>query len=392
MQNYLVNHEIPFHQLLANASYKLSLIAHWLIRVVFSSLFLFICLFPPVAMASKMTIKTTSATTSTPSRILSAKDFQALKLRGVNISSRNLLGDKDFQDLAASGAKLVRMSISLTRCPTCSTYGITSSDLAYAKQVVAYGAKLGFHVVLAVEPLPAGNKAEYWNNPELQKSIIQNWETIASTFRNEPVIIGYDLLNEPVPPGYNLASQEATWTQFANQLIVAIRRVDRDHAIIVEVAPWDLPKGFSQLTPLPFPNLIYSLHFYEPHQVTHQGLSNYTQAIPYPSDADSGIGVWNQARLSSLLNPVRDFSRKYQVPIYVGEFSSIRWAPGQSSYNYINDLTQLFDAEGWSWTYHQYRGWTGWDAEDASSSPNDTQRSSDSPVFTLLRNEFLRNQ
>lgn len=395
MKKYTVIYVKLFPLKLTKFFYKRSLFGKRLVRYIIYGLTLFTLLLPPSVMASnqiKVFSKNFSSNTITvPDKILSAADFQMLKLRGVNISSRVLLADKDFQDLANSGAKLVRLFITLNRCSTCTDYEIT--NLAYAQQVIAYGAKFKFHVVLAMEPLPSGNQAEYWDNPKLQMSIIQNWQKIATIFRNEPVVIGYDLINEPVPPGITLASQATTWVNFASQLIPAIRHIDRQHAIIVEVAPWDLPKGFSQLAaPLPFSNLIYSLHFYDPHELTHQGLPNVPGTYEYPSDANSGIGVWNKSRLSTLLDPVRQFSRKYQVPIYVGEFSSIRWAPNNSSYRYIKDLTELFDAEGWSWTYHQYRGWNGWDAEIPSPSPANTQRTTDSPIFNHLHNEFLRGQ
>jgi aryl-phospho-beta-D-glucosidase BglC (GH1 family) len=402
MQKIIVTHVVPFPIVFVENFYRLSSFNRF-VRYIFYCLTLFTLLLPKTVMASnqvsifsKTLVHSKSSSTSTitlPDKILSATDFQALKLRGVNISSRVLLNETDFQSLASFGAKLVRMSISLNRCSTCTDYGISSNDLAYAKQVISYGAKYKFHVVLALTPLPDGNKAEYWDNPTLQMSIIQNWQKVASTFRNEPVVIGYDLINEPVPPGNTSASQAATWINFASQLIPAIRRVDREHAIIVEVAPWDLPKGFSQLTtPLPFPNLIYSLHFYDPHELTHQGLPNVPGTYEYPSAANSGIGAWDKARLSTQLDPVRAFSRKYQVPIYVGEFSSIRWAPNNSSYRYIKDVTELFDAEGWSWTYHQYRGWNGWDAEIPSPNPANTQRTTNSPIFTYLHNEFLLGQ
>jgi hypothetical protein len=70
------------------------------------------------------------------------------------------------------------------------------------------------------------------------------------------------------------------------------------------------------------------------------------------------------------LEPVREFQRAYNVHIYAGEFSAIRWAPGDSAYRYLKDVIELFEEYGWDWTYHAYREWDGWSVEHGSD-PND---------------------
>jgi aryl-phospho-beta-D-glucosidase BglC (GH1 family) len=325
--------------------------------------------------------------------MLSASDFLARPLKGVTISSRVQLVKEDFQHLATSGAKLVRMAITLDRCPGCTRYEISARDFAYARQVVAFGRELGFHVVIALEPLPAGHEAEYWSSAELQKSIADRWQEIAAAFNGEPSVAGFDLINEPLPPEPGAQAQGKVWFEFADRLVSAIRQSAPSHVIFVEVAPWGLPKGFATIPQaLPHSNLVYSFHFYEPHQITHQGLRTYRSGVRYPSEGTLGIGGWNKERLSALLGPVRKFARENHVPIYVGEFSCIRWAPGDSAYRYVSDLVALFNAEGWSWTYHQYRGWSGWDAEMDSDGRADVPRSESSPVFQLLKQEFQRQK
>ena len=60
---------------------------------------------------------------------------------------------------------------------------------------------------------------------------------------------------------------------------------------------------------------------------------------------------------------VIDFQKKYHVPIFVGEFSVISWAPVQSAVAYLKDLTDVFQKYGWSWTYHAFREYQGWSLE-----------------------------
>jgi hypothetical protein len=55
------------------------------------------------------------------------------------------------------------------------------------------------------------------------------------------------------------------------------------------------------------------------------------------------------------------FAKKYRVHLYVGEFSTIRWAPGAE--DYLRDAIEIFEKHGWDWSYHAYREWHGWNLE-----------------------------
>ena len=340
-------------------------------------------------------ILTATKSTASPSifsqKILTANDFFNSSFRGFAVSNAINLTENDFLDLAATGAKIVRIPISVNRCKNCDYYVISPKDFDNAKRVINYGKKYNFKVVIVLGVNPGGNQSDYWQDPLLLASIAQNWKALALAFKNESTIAGYDLLNEPVPHQIIMDNNQI-WFNLAKQLIEAIRGIDTEHAIIVEVAPWDLPSGFNNLKPLPYQNLIYSVHMYNPHEITHQTLPNYTIPYSYPGTiAATGNVVWNKAKLSAVLEPVRQFAKKYKVPIFVGEFSCIRFAPDQSAKNYIKDLLEIFDAEGWSWTYHEYRGWTGWDAEVNSTSQFITLRSATAPIFTLLKQDFSRD-
>ena len=100
---------------------------------------------------------------------------------------------------------------------------------------------------------------------------------------------------------------------------------------------------------------------------------------------------WDKAQLEEVLQPVVDFQRKYGVHIYIGEFSAIRWAPGDSAYRYLKDLIDVFETNGWDWSYHAFREWSGWsvehgpDRQDTTPTPTPTDRQN------LLRDWFKKN-
>lgn len=91
---------------------------------------------------------------------------------------------------------------------------------------------------------------------------------------------------------------------------------------------------------------------------------------------------WDKAQLEKALQPVINFQNRFRVHIYIGEFSAIRWAPDHSACRYLSDLIDIFESQGWDWSYHAFREWSGWSVEHGPdrqdtqpvSSPTDRQR------------------
>jgi aryl-phospho-beta-D-glucosidase BglC (GH1 family) len=332
---------------------------------------------------------------------LAAADFARLRFRGYNLDVRPTpeLADDDFAALAAQGVNLVRIMLPVIRCPDCRDYSIPAADLAYLDRVLDASRAHRFRVVIALAPLPTGPRAEFWSDAGLRRSLAARWQEVAGRYRNEPRIAGLDLVNEPVVPGADDRRAAVIWAELAEDLIRAIRIADTNHAIVVQPAPWGLAKGFRHQRPVSDPNVVYSFHLYDPHEITHQGLPRYAAAIPYPSDEGSPIGRWDRARLARAIDPVIEFGRRTGAPVLVGEFSCIRWAPQGSAVRYVRDAIELFEAQGWSWLYHAYRTYDGWDAEMDERAPRSLRpdqraghRRSDAPMRVLLEPYFRRNK
>ncbi len=330
-------------------------------------------------------------------------------LRGFNLGAKTQppLADKDYADLAAYGANVVRISIDVPLSASGYSFEVAPSEWTHIERTVAMGRTHGFKVILTLVPIPWGEAAVFWDRPELKASLVNIWAQVAARFKGHTSIAGYDLLNEPVRPRDRnkppLLAQALSgvdriagkqdqhaddWRELAMAMTRAIRAEDPASIIIFEPSPWGLPKGFNDLTPLPFSGVVYSFHFYEPHALTHQGLYNHQAAISYPN------ATLSRADLSRAMDPVRAFARKHAVPIFVGEFSIVRWAPGDSSTRYLSDVLDLFEAEGWSWTYHSFREYEGWDAELDQALPRGTKarRSSNAKAISLLKEKgFMKN-
>lgn len=325
---------------------------------------------------------------------LSAADFLKQPYRGFTLDKASNKSAADFDDLAAMGVNLVRIGINLERCAKCKAYAIPRGSLAEVDQVVSLAETRHIHVILTLEPeMPKG--AAYWVDASLQTSIIDIWSSLAERYKNNPAMGGFDLINQPDPPGsLNRASRR--YADFAGRLIEAVRKIDPQRMIVYEPAPrGSSTYGFKALgSPLPYNNVLYSIHFYQPASLTHQGLyDKWPYGVSYPTSD------WNKARLSQDLEPVREFVRKYKLPIYVGEFSCVRNAPDGSAYRWIRDASDLFEAEGWSWTFHGFRGSHLWNQEllagapkPASAAAAASMRSINTPTMILLRGYIKKNK
>lgn len=323
---------------------------------------------------------------------LKADDFAKRVYRGFTLDRPLSRPADDFDDLAALGVNLIRVWVHLERCDGCTGYTVRAGDLDEIDRVANLAEARQIYVILTMAPEPPV-KAAYWTSAALQDSITAIWSELAERYKGHPAMGGFDLINEPNPPG-KAGEAHRRYTTFAGRLIEAVRKVDPQRMIVYEPAPrGNTFYAFRELkAPLPYGNVLYSPHFYTPVDVTHQGVGGASYGHTYPT------WRWDKARLSKELEQVRAFARRHKLPIYVGEFGSVRNAPDGASYRWIKDVVDLFEAEGWSWTFHAFRGFHGWDHELPAMAPKPStpqaaaaQRRLGTPVLALLREQFLKN-
>jgi len=251
--------------------------------------------------------------------------------------------------------------------------------------------RYGLKVVVDVHSPPGGryenNDVAIFNEPLYQDHWVEQWERIARRYKGNPVIWGYDLVNEPVqslpsPPGV------ADYLGAQERCAKAIRAIDPDMPIFIEANEWDSASGYRELMPVGVPNVIYQVHMYVPGEFTHQGVFGPATGIAYPGKI--GNTQWDKEQLRKVLAPVREFQLAYNVHIYVGEFSAIRWAPGAA--DYLRDCIDLFEEYGWDWTYHAYREWDGWSVEHGSDPDNHEPTAEPTDRKQLLLSWFAKNE
>jgi endoglucanase len=307
-------------------------------------------------------------------------------------SGREVYTEADFQDLAATGANVVRVAIQLRKCEGCERYDLPEQDIRYAERILARAERYGLRVVVVLLATPWGNQSDYWDSESLKADIVNQWGQVAKRLKSYAALQAYDLINEPVVPRALRAGGRAKWQELSAAIARELRTVDPDTPLMVEPMPWGLPSSFRDMMALGMPGLVYSFHFYAPHEFTHQALPGYPESLLYP-----GKG-WDKSRLSQEMGEARRFAAKHKVPMFVGEFACVRWAPAGSCPRYLADAISLFEAEGWGWAYHCWRCYQSWDAEVPAAIPREQragylpeQRRADSPSLLLLKKAMERN-
>ncbi len=302
------------------------------------------------------------------------------RLRGAMIAP-DTLTENDLRVLASAwGANLVRWQLI--------RYGVSTNQPGFAAydrwlqmqldqldRGLAWAAKLKVKVVVDLhsppggEATPGGYQAaigSLWTDTNAQNKFIEVWRTIATRYQGDSRIWGFDLVNEPVDD--DTAEGCADWQSLALRAGQAVRSIDPERTLIVEPPDWGSPSGFIGFQPIGLSNMVYSFHFYEPHEYTHQGVFGPAQPLSYPGEI--GGVMWNKSAIERAMEPATAFAARYRVQMYVGEFSVIRWAPGGEKY--LSDLIETIEGHGWDWSYHAFREWDGWSVEHGSDQNDHT--------------------
>ena len=185
----------------------------------------------------------------------------------------------------------------------------------------------GIYVVLDMHAAPGGqtgdNIDDSWSYPflfentEAQQTTINLWKKLAERYKNDKIVIGYDLLNEPIPH-YRENKEELNklLEPLYRRITEAIRSVDTNHIIFLGGAQWNTNfKVFGA----PFDKkFAYTFHKY-----------------------------WMPTEQKEIKEYV-DFRDKYNVPIWLGE-------SGENNDEWIENFRKLLEANNIGWSFWPYK-------------------------------------
>ena len=264
----------------------------------------------------------------------------------------NYITRNDIKIISNSGANCIRVPFNyrlIERAP----FKYSQEGISYLKKLFRWAREFNLKVILDLHAVPGSQNSDWhsdstgrallWENKIYRNRTYALWEYLADTFKKEISLLGYDLLNEPVVKKEKIGLLK----DFYASLVKVIRGVDKKHIIFLEGNSWAQEIDF--LGDLIGDNIWVSIHVYQPISFTF----NLRPGFRYPGLIDGKL--WNKDRLRKYLKKYISFSRKFDVPILVGEFG-VNYRGGYwGELKWLRDIISIFNESNFSWTYWTYK-------------------------------------
>ncbi|MDT8416580.1 MAG: cellulase family glycosylhydrolase [Lutibacter sp.] len=240
----------------------------------------------------------------------------------------NYITHDDIKYLKSIGSNHIRLPFHYKMFTDDLYMGERNAGFKYFDRLIDWCRQEKMYVLLDMHAAPGGqtgdNIDDSYGYPYLFKSkssqdlMTEIWVKIAEKYKDEPLIIGYDIVNEPIAHYFNDELPYLNHQLFLlyKRIITEIRALDTAHTIFLNGSNWS--GNFEVFEEIIDDNVVYEFHKY-----------------------------WfevNQGAIQQYL----DFRDKHQVPIYIGE-------TGENTDEWVNDFRILLDKHEVSWAFWPYK-------------------------------------
>lgn len=194
----------------------------------------------------------------------------------------------DIMFLKAAGFNTLRVPVSwrlLAATDGAGAVRFAGPGWSLLERVTQWCREAGLRIVLDLHSAPGGQTGHTHDEgpgypltfyvPQYRALTIALWRKLATRYRDETTILGYDLLNEPISPFADTAYLNPQLEPLYRDIVAGIRSVDPNHAVLLGGAQWDL--DFSVFG-RPFDaNAIYTYHkfWFDPNRTALQDYVNF---------------------------------------------------------------------------------------------------------------------
>lgn len=179
----------------------------------------------------------------------------------------------------------------------------------------------------------------------LEARLINIWRQLAQRYKGRSKNLVFELLNEP-----HGTLTSAAWNLLLAKLVTTVREIDATRTLMVGPTYWNHPKDLEKLQLPRDPNLIVSIHSYEPFEFTHQGISWMPQFPKGPTCCNS---QQRQALEQSVEIAVK-WNKAKGYPLHLGEFGSFEAGDMASRAAYTRLARDTFEKHGIGWTFWEF--------------------------------------
>ena len=173
------------------------------------------------------------------------------------------------------------------------------------------------------------------------KRLVAMWRQISTHFAPRSKNLWFETLNEPHGKLEGKLMQAA---QTAS--VLAIRETNPERLIILGGKDWSNVRSLSSNIVAPDDNIIYTYHYYDPFDFTHQ------KATWLGKDMPKGTRRWKKSDLAQLerdTESVIEFRMATGHPVFVGEFGAYEKIDNKDRVAYVNNVRQSLEANNIPW-------------------------------------------
>lgn len=332
--------------------------------------------------------------TSTPSKYITNPAGFEIK-RGVNLSHwlsqcfgwsprDSYITEKDIRFIKSIGYDHVRIPIDEKEMWAENGTPIPQA-FGYLTQALDWCDKAGLRAVVDLHTVRThhfnadneGGKNTLFTDPKAQDTFLKLWTDISGILKKYPErLVAYEIMNEPV------ADEPQQWNALVARAFATLRALEPNRVIVIGSNRWQTAENFPALeVPKGDPNIILSVHTYEPLPFTHYkaawvpskdylGPVHYPGVTITPSDYEKFVDKKNAAlvgffwraqkafdkqTLTEILKPAIDKARQLHLQLYCGEFGCLPTVEREDRLAYYKDLVAIFEENGMAWSNWEFK-------------------------------------
>jgi len=174
------------------------------------------------------------------------------------------------------------------------------------------------------------------------------WAQIAKRFSKHDARLLLEPYNEPHGLLDKQANGSRPWNDLVSRAVRVIRQTNPTRVLVIGPTHWNSANDLEQLVLPHDPNLVLTVHAYEPFTFTHQGAEWISPKLP------TGVTCCDAAQIrtiTQLLDQAQTQAQGKGYPVFVGEFGAYSQAPLGSRVNYLGTMRQQMAQRGMPWTY-----------------------------------------
>lgn len=245
---------------------------------------------------------------------------------------------KSFKLVAEAGFDTVRIPVKWSaHTDGAPTFKIKERFFRRVTEVIDQALANDLQVILNIHHFDELNEAPEENYAKF----IALWDQIATRYKDLPESVYFEVINEP-----NGNFKGGLMRKIVTQGFKKIRETNPTRILIMGGDDWSGIKSIPSIPAINDPNQVYTFHYYDPFNFTHQKAS-------WTDRKNSRTVTWGSSADKAELKAAAKYAAKVQhdtgIPLFLGEIGAYEKAPYSDVVNYTLETRKAFEQAGISW-------------------------------------------